>query len=338
MTSGYPDWLRAFLLLGKHDTTYLPVLLDANGNLYAVLKGDTGGGVLANVAVDASGQLIMVPRGQSGNYLVVDSSGFLTTVIKGDYEGALRTVKLDDQGRLSAFVIDSSDAWNQMLQVGNAELAARLGSIVRLDRRGTVMLVEDFEDGSSRWMFSQLGTDGAHSITPETAFSGGYALRLTTPSGATKWIAAKMNIPACAATSFGISAMLRTSTIYDHALITIYAYDGAYIHYLDADLHYPTSKIRVENAAGLMQAVADYTIDTGNAAGFHMLKVVGNISTDKWIRLLYDNHEYDISAVGILTSPDVSIPMLSVRIYLTSEAGGTTAIAEIDDVIVTAET
>ncbi len=147
MTKGYPDWTRAFLLLGKYGETYLPVLLDASGNLYAVFKGDKGGGDLVNIKVDANGQLIMIPRGQNGNYLVVDASGYLTTVIKGDYAGALRTVKLDDQGRLSAFVIDSQDAWGQMLQVGNAELAARLGSIVRFDKRGIVMLMDNFDSG-----------------------------------------------------------------------------------------------------------------------------------------------------------------------------------------------
>jgi len=293
MTSGYPDWLRAFLLLGKHDSDYLPVLLGPDGSMYAVLQGE--------------------------------------------YAGALKTVKLDDQGRLSAFVVDSSDAWNQMLQIGNAELAARLGSIFRLDRRGTVMLLEGFEDGSNRWGFAQNGPNGAHSITPSKAFSGGYSLRLTAPNDPAEWIYAFMSIPACAATSFGMSVMVRTSTIYDNVLIGFHTYDGTSVHYLNARLHYPTSKVHVKNALGNWQESADYTIDIGANASFHMLKIVANISTDHWVRLLYDNQEYDISAVGVYTLPDVSIPRLYVYIYLLGATGGTNAIAEIDDVIVTAE-
>jgi hypothetical protein len=58
MTSGYPDWLRAFLLLGQHEGDYLPVLLGADGSLYAVLQGDYLGSPMP-IKIDEDGQLYM---------------------------------------------------------------------------------------------------------------------------------------------------------------------------------------------------------------------------------------------------------------------------------------
>ena len=103
-----PDWLRGIILLGHDGEEYRVVSLDEDGQLGVVLKaaaevtipGDVSvdqndsiremqgveGVTLRTVAVDADGQIIMVPRGSTGNYMAVDANGYLGAILKAAAE------------------------------------------------------------------------------------------------------------------------------------------------------------------------------------------------------------------------------------------------------------
>ncbi len=119
----FPDWLRGIALVGKSGTSYVPVAVDANGQLYIILTGapeitipgnvnvndlntlkqiqGSDGANYRTARVDASGQFIMVPRGNSGNYMSVDASGFLTAIMKGQPAlGVPLSVAVDGSGQI----------------------------------------------------------------------------------------------------------------------------------------------------------------------------------------------------------------------------------------------
>jgi hypothetical protein len=119
----FPDFLRGIALIGKSGATYLPVAVDPTGQLYIVLTGapdvtipgtvsvddlntlkqiqGTDGTVYRTAKVDASGQFIMVPRGQSGNYMAVDAAGYLTAILKGlKPDASLGSIAVDASGQL----------------------------------------------------------------------------------------------------------------------------------------------------------------------------------------------------------------------------------------------
>jgi len=98
----FPDFTRAILLMARDPSgDLIPILVDANGNLYALFKGETALGALHNIRIDTDGQLVIVPRGESGNYMDVDVNGFLTAVLKGaEGGGALHTIMVDASGQL----------------------------------------------------------------------------------------------------------------------------------------------------------------------------------------------------------------------------------------------
>jgi len=119
----FPDFLRGIALIGKSESTYLPVAVDPTGQLYIVLTGapdvtipgtvsvddlntlkqiqGTDGTVYRTAKVDASGQFVMVPRGQSGNYMAVDAAGYLTAILKGlKPDASLGSIAVDASGQL----------------------------------------------------------------------------------------------------------------------------------------------------------------------------------------------------------------------------------------------
>lgn len=58
------------------------------------------------------------------------------------------------------------------------ELAVRLGAIPSIDRSGEVMFFDSFEEGLCKW---SVGTNAVVEVSPVTARTGGYSLRVTQP-------------------------------------------------------------------------------------------------------------------------------------------------------------
>ena len=70
-----------------------------------------------------------------------------------------------------------------------AELAARLGSIDVFDRRGNVLLLDDFESGIKKWLFGGTGSYSAGWIC-DRAEHGGFCLSIQTEGAATSLVSA----------------------------------------------------------------------------------------------------------------------------------------------------
>jgi hypothetical protein len=97
-----PDWTRAVLLQAKTSAgAIVTILVDAAGQLYALLRGEDASGSPQTVKVDGDGQLYVVLRGASGEDVLVDADGFLAALIKGADSGStLRNVRVDADGRI----------------------------------------------------------------------------------------------------------------------------------------------------------------------------------------------------------------------------------------------
>lgn len=336
MTSGYPDWLRAFLLLGKYGANYLPVLLDPGGNLYAVFKGDKGAGVLANVAVDANGQLIMVPRGQSGVYMAVDADGNLSAAIKGEYEGALKTVKLDDQGRMYTYIADLPDMYGQTVNIGIAELAARLGWATTRDRRGQLVWHDSFESGRAMWEEDLAGTGAVVELSPLYFNGGAYSIKLLGGSeeGGSAQISTSRGLPPGQAKGLGLSFSFAGEPNYVN--ITFDIYDGSL--YWESQLKYTVSTHLLE----LMVSGDQWQTITSAVelflypSVFHYVKLVLNHETGKFVRLLLNEYEFDLSAYAVGWHSSAQAANVTIRVFVVSAVGYNWGIY-VDDVILTTQ-
>lgn len=336
------DFVRAVEMLGVYDGEPVTIAVDASGRLYAVLAGTpeitipgdvnvtqedatrdiqgTDGETLRAVAVDSNGQIIMVPRGQSGNYLVVDSDGYLTTVIKGDYEGALRTVKLDDDGRLSAFVVDSVDAWGQMLSIGNAELAARLGSLKTYDRRGSVLDMQNFDSGLGSFELVKGGSGAYPVIAADRILSGGYSAYLYAPTGVTNASELRWYRGMAWAESFGVEIAFNLDALHGMLFFWCCLYDGAKSHPGVLRWNLDTGVLECLGGAGTYEEVA-----TGLAVGvgkgkWNFLKLVIDTANDEYMRCLLGGTEIDMTSFEILDSADASPPYLYASVALYASA------------------
>ena len=127
MAEGAKDWTNSVTILAvKPDGTLVPVKINADGRIETVIVGELEGiegnitveqddatrdiqgldGVtLRTVVVDGAGRLIMVPRGNSGHYMLVDDNGYLSALMKGIEGANLRTIAVDVDGKMLARII-----------------------------------------------------------------------------------------------------------------------------------------------------------------------------------------------------------------------------------------
>jgi len=310
------------------------MLVDSDGYLTMIVKGDSGGGTLKTVAVDTDGQLVMVPRGQAGNYLDVDSDGYLTTVIKGQGDAGLQTVALDDEGRLNAFIYDTIDAWGQVASVGLAELAARLGSVVRYERSGQVSFIDGFENGLSHWE-TVLGGTGSEVVHEARYFqSGGYSCFLK--SGSTDpWNAQiRYRVGGMPAGRVGYAVSFSQGSVGDELTFEMYFRDGAVEHEIHVRWSDALLKLQVYEKDTGWTTIDGPKLAYRGARCFNTLKLVADLTTDKYVRVRLNTYVVDLTDWDIKTSVDLATP--GVDFFITNKGNaGQNDYVWVDDIILT---
>lgn len=291
MASGFPDWLRAFSMLGKYGTEYKVVAVTEEGNLYVLLQGE-------------------------------------------DADEVLRTVRLDDEGRLSAFVIDSVDAWSRMLSIGNAELAVRLGAPHLYDQRGRTVFVDSFEHGLQRWDCAATGA-GSVVASPTACVTGGYSCKLTAGEDAADHYAViEGGVGAYPASNLGFACRFSHEHHFETLDLKLFIYDGVKFHTCGIRVNDTLDKLQYYNSGGGWTSFADYVVPTPDTHEFHWIKFVIDPTEYEYVRAFLDNVEEDISGNAYETDDSNLTAEIIPQIKLIGHATDND-VAFIDDIILT---
>jgi len=277
---------------------------------------------------------IVGKHGDEYKIILVDDLGNLYALLQGEtVDEELRTVRLDDEGRMSAFVIDSADAWERMLTIGNAELAARLGSSGIYDKRGQVLFVESFEKGWYRWELTIDGTGAAGAITPVVAATGGYSVKLTGGIDDTNLAAITRRVASRPLGKMGLEFSFCVPEYWDYILASLHLYTGALVYRAAVKFVYTTGNLRILDADWGYPIVGE-----GTALGddwFNTIKLVADIDTGKYVRLMFNNQEIPIPTNTLEVDTDTTTPpgiMVDIAFY---SREGYNDIMYLDDIILT---
>jgi hypothetical protein len=150
------DWTRGVLLLGQTGAgVYVPVLIDADGNINILLRGEDALGAVQTVRVDSLGQLYAVLRGAGGIDVAVDAAGNLAAILKGlGADAALHTVAVDNSGQIimvprgqsgNYMLVDAAGFLTAILKA--AESGGALHSVL-CDTNGQIIMVPRGQSGN----------------------------------------------------------------------------------------------------------------------------------------------------------------------------------------------
>lgn len=296
MSADLPDWTKAVLLLAQTGAgAYIPVLVEDGGQLHTLLVGQDAGGTKRVVRVDSVGQLYAILRGASGNDVAVDSNGFLTAVLKGIKDSTLTTIAVDDQGRIEAFGLDAESQWGNVLKVGNAEQASRLGSPSSYDWRGQCLEFCTFVNGRENLYVTTSGAGAAVTVDPEYSLRGGFSLKMLGGSDASMWAKVQGIVGKNPSQAVGLQVCWSGENTYDYFEIRV-SVRGPTTRYTGALRYDPGSNdFDYYDNAGSWQKLADVYL-TNYPYAFNYIKLVVDASTGDYVRALLNATEYDLSA------------------------------------------
>lgn len=217
-----------------------------------------------------------------------------------------------------------------------AELAARLGSIVIFDRRGDVVLLEDFSCGLNRWSAILEGTDAAASLSPTYVQSLGYSVKLTCGSDGQRSAGIRIPVPYPRQAAYGLEASFTFETNHAEFRLALTVYDSTDKHVFQIKYKKDTGRVQYLDADNAYQDLTPVCKTYINANLFNTMKIVANPITDTYERAILNRQTYDLADIPCYTTADATGQHFQIDLsYVGADGENPTGYA--DTIILTAD-
>lgn len=192
------------------------------------------------------------------------------------------------------------------------EAAARLGAISTYDRRGSLIWQDKFDYGFGPYYTSTAGAGSAVSLitTPVHLPPFSASLFANGVAGGLAYIYRQFPIPAT--DKIGLSLFALPYTPNYELRFDLLIFTGALKKTAEISIKSSDNKLQVLTPSGLQDIVTGIPSLYG-IFGYQFFKLVIDISTYKYERLLFLGQEYDLSATDLFSSADATAPNVTVR-------------------------
>ncbi|MCK4815310.1 hypothetical protein KA005_06035 [bacterium] len=231
-------------------------------------------------------------------------------------------------------ITDPVDMFGNRTYVGAGELAARLGSINTFERRGNVMLMDNFEESTLKWVPLGTGTGNTQLRSNITAQKGSYSVKLTTGNAEDNYSAITCYTYMPIKKRIGAEISFALGSEIKKFYLRFRAFDGTYLFQCDALYEPQASVFYVYDDVGQWQSVVASLSLKEYDFLFHTLKMVFDLDTEKWIRTVIDNVKYDISTIGLWKHNQPTTPYARSEIQVYNNSVGN-HYAYVDNFIIT---
>lgn len=214
------------------------------------------------------------------------------------------------------------------------EVVARLGGIQTYDRAGDLVWFESFEDGYPNWDAQTSGTSGAVELSADRYRSRGYSVKLTPGATAAGYARINKEITILPPSRLGVEASFVLNSNQDSQELYCAWYSGSQAIEFGLVVEIATGKLAYYGSDALWHSVAQGLNIRTYSKLFHTAKVVLDVATQKYVRLLFDHLSYDLSAYSPAVAALTAASRLSIALINRGNANGNWA-NYVDDIIIT---
>jgi len=201
---------------------------------------------------------------------------------------------LDSDGRITVFLVDDTDQWGQVLAVGNAELAARLGSPVAWDRRGNVLRAFDFANGLHGLQKITSGAGAIVALNAEHWQTGGYSLYMIGGNDVDRKAYVRAGFGLATGGRLGGTICWAVEAIPQYLELCVGGSKAETLYTGRIRYDFPNEKLQYQDSDEAWQDIATKTIATSTHV-FHHLKLVVDIDAVTYVRAMLDDSQYDLT-------------------------------------------
>jgi hypothetical protein len=210
------------------------------------------------------------------------------------------------------------------LVVDLGELAVRLGGVSSYDRRGEVLWWEDGRHGLADWDTISAINGASCVVSCDRTKGSGYCLRMDTGAAVGSSVRLTHNDNAILAGSIGIEEIAIISSALQYHYLYIDLYTGSRHCIFAMQIDQAARVIQYKDASLAWVTCYNYPTTFINGDIRRQLKIVADITTGLYKRLIFENIEIDLSAIPIYSVLNTSRAYLSAQIFH-SGAGAATS-------------
>jgi len=214
------------------------------------------------------------------------------------------------------------------------ELAVRLGSIVTHDRRGDVIWFDDFEGTLNKWDQYPIGTGAKIEQSADSARNGGRSCKLTTGNAINDYAMILKWLPYPILSKIGFEISFTLDAELGHVTNYLYLYDGTKQYRAYVDYHPDIDKLYYLDEDGTSHLLAENLDLAEYSTYYHTWKLVVDLATKKYVRLILDEKTYDLSSYGICSVASATLPCINALVYAITHVAANKSIY-VDDAIIT---
>ncbi|KKM27720.1 hypothetical protein LCGC14_1571830, partial [marine sediment metagenome] len=214
------------------------------------------------------------------------------------------------------------------------ELAARLGSVVTYHRGGVVIFVEDFADGMNRWDTVLGGAGDVADLSLVRSLSGLLSARLLAASAAAPYAQIWHKLPVQIASRAGCEIAFAMDGVTSEVDLQIARYDGSNLVLGRVFYDAVNERLRYRDSADVAVTLATGVALSTVAGVFHYMKLVVDLESDEYVKVLLDNVAYSLTGVALRTQASATAPGFAILALNRGVAGESHAVY-LDRVIIT---
>jgi hypothetical protein len=204
-------------------------------------------------------------------------------------------------------------------QIDTGELAARLGSLTTLDRRGNIIWMDDFEGGDTTKWATSIDAGGSAAISNTRAWMGTQSMKTVTNAAAGDDVTLAKAFALPTHHTMGVELMYCMPLGKPIIRIRLLGYDGTNYFVGQVEYDHNTQKLYYNDSDGLPVELTRTDSNVTILEPWFLMKLVVDWDAKKYMRFIFCGSTYDLSAHAMQSIADATKKHIEVYIY--NEAG-----------------
>ena len=233
-------------------------------------------------------------------------------------------------------VLDPENVWGIRPAIGNAELAARLGSPVTWQRTGTVIYMEYFENGLPDAGLSLGGSDGKIELTAKHKHTGGYCLHMLPDTVGYLYATygKHLELPTSMKKT-GIEFHILKELTEGRLDLNLYIFDGSQRTTYGIDWNMVTGEIRYVDSTSTAVSTGHTLVPDVGPDVWHAIKLIVDTDLKQYVKFYIDSTEGDLSGIAANVTANDTPPGIELQITAANPDAAADADMWLDDIITT---